>query len=570
VKAFVGLLVLGALLAVLLVLPSFAAASSTSPVPQQPGSGACPIEPLIPGIPADYGALVILLQPGPSQGTTCGLPGGSQLVGDQIIVGLYTPNPVPNDTALIGVEEFTTTTVTVTGPGPNGTNVTSQETVQQNVVYSNASVSASPGQIQEFDLNVPPVNSQEELTITLLGATETVSIVVPGAGIPIPANYPQLLEHDFEFDIWVAIFFAVGVGLATAVRLRVRHVERIWPFGLVGMIVSIGFAAWAYGDYPTSAVVLGEFPEALVAAPILLAGMYLWLGLFPTEAYLYRIRYPVADLRDGEAMYDTKSFRLYRGPDGPEYIGRGGAGFTARLLGVRTTFDDKVLNPLPWKIHNRGFRSKRGDIYAEYRSWAEHEGGPKILEVVPPRTFWLPWRKKTRELIADYHKKALRDKVPAPSHVGFFLYMSPSRAFAAVTGRQSGQMAEAWLTGTLANSKVGMGFERLLVAYSHLKSNLRIQAIEWGNKLALMFRMAEDYPGSPIAMKAMEDLATRHEAAIMDERAWLTFLEQKVEEDRTPTDGGSLGAQERLLREVLNPVPPDLRTRVKRAAGGAE
>lgn len=556
----------GAVLILLVLAASgTAAASSTSPVPTSPGTGACPAEPLIPGEAGDYGALVVLLQPGPTQGSTCGLPDGSTLVGDVVIVGLYTPNPVPNATAPIVVEEYVPGTETIVAPGPNGTNVTRQVPTQTDVVWSNTSISATPEQIQEFDLNVPSVPNQEQLYLDVLGAAETVTIVVPGAGIPIPANYPQLLEHDFAFDVWVAIFFAVGVGVATAIRFRVRHIERVWPFGLAGLLASLGFASWAYGDYPASAIVLGSFPEALVATPVLLAGVYLWLALFPTEAYLHRIRWRTAELKEGAATYDTKGFRLYRGPDGEEYIGPSGAGFLARLLGVRTLLDDKVLNPVPWKILNLGFRSKRSDVYAEYRAFAEVDGAPKILDVVPPHVFLFPWRARTRERIAELHAGALRGRVPAPDHVGVFLYVSPSRAFAAVCGRQSGQLAEGMLTDTIHASKVGAAFERLLVVYAHVKSTLRVQAIEWGNKLALMFRMAEDFPGSPIAMKAMEDLAIRHEAAIMDEREWLRFLEQKVEEDRTPTDRpGAVGAQERVVREATTGVPPDLRGKTLR------
>lgn len=544
----------------LVLVPALAAGSSTSPVAPPSGSGSCPPSPIVPGRAADDGALVVLLQPGPSSGSTCGLSGGGTLVGDQVIVGLYTPNPVPGDAVQISVEEWVPATETVYEPGPNGTNFSRQIPIENDVDWSNATVPAGPGQVQEFYLNVPSVVSREELTIGILGANLTVWIQVPGAGIAIPVDYPQLLVHDFEFQVWVVIFFVVGVGIATGIRLRARHVERIWPIGAFGIVASVGFGLWALSDYPSSLLVLGSFPEAVVATPVVLAGMYLWLALFPSEARLHKIEYPVADVRDGERLYNEKRFRLYNGPDGPEYIGKGGAGALLRILGIRTLFDDRALNLAPYRLRFEGFRRIRSDVYAKYYAWAEFDATAPVLTVVPPRIFWLPWRKRTREAISEYHRKALRGRVPEPAKVGALLYVTPSRAFAAVVGRQGAILVQGWIAGTLQASRTGYALEKVLVAYTHLKVSLRAEAVDLGHKIALTLRMAEEYPGSPIALKALEDLATRHEAALMDEREWFRLLEQKVQEDRTPTDPpGSVGAGEDALNDVRKPAPRDLR-----------
>ena len=534
-----------------------AAASSVSPEPPpQTGTGPCPSNPLFPGQEGAEGSLVAFFQPGQSAGSTCGLANGGTLVGDVIIFGLYTPNTVPNDTVPIMVEEFKLHTVTVYSPGPNNTTVSRSVTEAYNQVWSNASVAAVAGQIQEDQLTVPAVQGPQNLTISILGATIGVTIVTPGAGIPIPQNYPQLLLHDFGFEFYAALFLIVGIGFAVAIRWRTRHVERVWPFGVVGMIGVIGFAGWFEAQYPLSLIPVATVPEAAVAAPLFFVGAYAWLALFPTEAREYKIRYPVAEVDGQDGMVGQKFFRIYPGPEGDEYIGPGGAGAFWRLLGVRTYFDDRVLTQAPHKRRLKGFRSARRDVYAEYYAYAEFPGGPKILDVRKPRVYVLPWRKRSREAIAEYHRKALRGKVEEPDHVGMFLYVTPSRAFAAVTSRQGAVLVEGWISGTLHVSRIGLALERVLVAYTELKVGLKAQALDWGHKIALALRMAEEYPDSPIALKALEDLAIRHEAAIMDEREWLRFLERKVEEDRTPTDpAGAFGKVERLLDQTVAPTP---------------
>ncbi len=534
-----------------------AAASSVSPNPPPPqGTGACPSSPLFPGEEGAYGSLVAFFQPGQSPGSTCGLLNGGTLVGDVVIFGLYTPESIPNGTVPIAVEEFQLHSVTVYAPGPNNTTVSRSVTEAYNVQWSNATTTAAAGQIQEDQLTVPQVDSPENLTVSILGATIGVTIVTPGAGTPIPTNYPQLLLHDFGFEFYVVLFFLVGIGIATAVRFRARHVERVWPFGVAGVFGAIAFAGWFESDYPLSLIPVGQMPEALVAAPVVLAGIYAWLALFPTEAREYKVRYPVADVESGEGLVDQKFFRVYPGPEGDEYIGPGGAGAFLRLLGVRTYLDDRTISQAPLRRRMKGFRSVRRDIYAEYYAYAEFPGGPKPLQVAKPRVFVLPWRKRTREAIAEYHRKALRGKVEEPAHVGFLLYVTPSRAFVAAVSKQGAVIVEGWISGTLHVSKVGMALEKVLVAYTELKVSLKAQALDYGHKIALALRMAEEYPDSPIALKALEDLAIRHEAAIMDEREWLRFLERKVEEDRTPTDpAGAFGKVERLLDQTVAPTP---------------
>lgn len=551
------------LLLLLLVLGAGAASATTvGPVQPPTGSGQCSPEPLIPGAVGQDGSLVVLLQPGPSSGSTCGLPSGGTLVGDQIILGLYTPNPVPNDSALVVVDEYQLKQVDQAVPGPNGTteHVPVLEHVQE--TWSNVTLGAQPGEVGEYLLTVPPVPTAENLTVSVLGVVAHLTIVVPGAGIAIPQDYPQLLLHDFSFQVYVVVFILAGIGIATALKLRARHLERIWPFGVVGLFATIGFVAFAYSDYPYSLVPIGQLPEAVVATPVVLASLFFWLAFSPTETRIHRIRFPKPELRDGTPLVGSKRFRVFNGPDGKEYIGRGGAGAFLRILGVRTYLDDQVATPVPHLTRVDGFESAKYDVFAEYYAWSEFPEGPKVLEVVPPRIFWLPWRKRTREAIAAYHAQELRGKSPVPTHLGVLLYVSPSRAFANVVGKQNAILVQGWISGTLQASRVGNALEKVLTAYTHLKVSLKAEAIDYGHKLALALRMAEDYPGSPVALKALEDLATRHEAALMDERTWFAFLEQKVQEDRTPTDRpGAVGAAEQILNEARNPVPPDLRSR---------
>lgn len=499
------------------------------------------------------------LQPGASQGSVCGLPTGGTLVGDQLYIILYTPNSPPGNAAPITVEEYLVHQVQETIRGPNGT-VNETISVQYSITWSNATAPAAAGQAQILSLTVPSVTGTESLFVSVMGVPLQASIVVPGAGIAIPTTYPQLLLHDVTYQVYVVAFIAVGVGVAAIYRWRVRHVERIWPFGGAGVVASAAFGGWVYLEYPQSTIPLGSLPEFLVAVPAIFAGAYLYLAIAPTVALLHKIEYPVADVRDGSRLYGEKRFRVFANRSGTkEYIGPGGAGAGLRFLGIRTEFDDRLLTPAPYKIGFSGFRSPRWDTYARYYAWSEFEGGPKTLEVVPPRAFWFPGRKKARQAIAEYHRTALKGRVPAPDHVGLLVYVTPSKAFAAVVGKQGAILVEGWISGSLQSSKMGIALEKILAAYTHLKVTLKAQAIDYGHKVALALRMAEDFPGSPVALKALEDLATRHEAAIMDEREWLRFLEQKVEEDRTPTDARAVGAAEKILNEATSPVPPDLR-----------
>lgn len=551
------------LLAVLTVLAVPALASGSTISPYQPPTttgGACAPEPILPGARADFGALVVLFQPGPTDGSTCGLYTGGTVVGNQIIVGLYTPNPVPNDTVPVGVEEFHWQTITVRLTGPNNTTVTENRQVPAGVVFSNVSVSALPGVAQEFVLSVPPVPSQENLTIAILGLTESYAIVVPGAGVAIPVNYPQLLLHDLAFQIYVVLFFAVGVGVATVIRLRARHVERLWPFGMVGILGTFGFLGWFYGSYPASAVPLGSAPEALISVPVVLGGIYLWLLLFPTEAKLAKIRFPVADVRDGDPLYDTRTFRLYQGPDGPEYIGPKGAGALLRFFGVRTKFDDRVLTPAPHRVSFAGFRSVKHDPAFEYFAWAEFSGGPKVLEVVSPKVWLFPWRARTQEAIREHYRTALRDRAKPPTHFGFFFHISESRAFASVVGKQGASLVIAWISGTLHASKVGVALEELHVRYTELKVSLKARALDLGLKHALAIRLAEEFPDSPLALAALEDLATTKEAEMADQTGWLGELQAKVDE-RSQGRGRRVVPidVEAVLREVRETAPPEWR-----------
>ncbi|HEV2317957.1 MAG TPA: hypothetical protein VGV89_10360 [Thermoplasmata archaeon] len=541
--------------------------SSISPVPPPSGGSAdCPSLPLLPGSRADFGALVALLQPGLSSTQDCALEAGGTLVGSQIIVLLYTPNAVPNSSVNIEVKEYTTQTVSFTEKGPNGTQFNGTKLVDTNVVYSNATIGAQAGEVDQFELNVPPVGAQENLTIGILGAITTVQIVTPGAGIPIPANYPELLLHDFGFQIIVIIAFVVGIGVATAVRKKARHIDRLWPFGLVGVFATIGFGSWFLVDYPLSAIPLGSAPEAAVAAPVVLAGVYLWLALFPTEAKIYRVEFPVADVRGGYALYDAKEFRLFDGPDGPEYIGPGGAGAFLRFLGVRTLLDDRVLTPTPHKIGFNGFTSIRRHIFAKYYAWAEVDGR-KVLDVVPPRFWIFPWRARAREAIAAFHAKELKGRAIPPTHPGFFLYVSPSRAFLRAVGPKVGQLVRDWIQGTVHVSQIGDALEQILVQNSNLKVTLKAKSLDHGAKLALIFRYAEEMPGSPVALKALEDYQTRIESELLDQTDWHQYLQAEVaDESSRPPQRTVPPTTEAMLHEASNPTPPDMRSR-KRGAG---
>ncbi|HZY71344.1 MAG TPA: hypothetical protein VFF67_10265 [Thermoplasmata archaeon] len=545
-------------------------ATATTVGPYQPpplGSGACPSVPLLPGQKADFQALIAFLQPGATQGTTCALPDGGTLVGDQLIVLLYTPNAVPNGTVAVGVEEFQTHTRQVAIQQGNHTLYETQ-TYVSNVLWSNTSLTGAAGVAQDDVLTVPDVAAQENLTVSILGLVEQFQIVVPGAGIAVPANYPQLLFHDFAYSAAVVFAFIVGVGFATAIRLRVRHVPlAIVPLAMV-IVGLIAFGDWFYSDYPASLIAVGTAPEAVFALPIFFVGVGFWWLLFPTEARWRTIEFPVADTKDGQRLYGKKTFRVFRGPDGLEYIGPRGAGFWLRLLGVRTLLDDRALTEHPHFQACASYRSVRADIEGRYFAWAEVDGGPKVLDVVSPRVWILPWRKRTREAIEAHYKAELRGKETAPTHLGFFLHVSKSRAFAAVVGTQNATMVQGWSAGTLHSSRVGWALERFIVAYATLAHTLRVRAIDFGHKLATAMRMAEEMPDDPHALAALEELATHQEAELLNEGNWYRELDRRVQEERasrvapsplptTPAD---------VLREARDErKPPEWRGKSRRS-----
>lgn len=562
--AVVGLLGVTALVA------AAGSTAATTVGPYQPpssGNGACPAVPLLPGQKADFQALVAFLEPGPSSGSTCALPPGGTLVGDQMIVLLYTPNAVPNGTIPVGIEEFREQTRTISIVQGNRTFQETQS-YASNVLYSNTTLLSAAGEAQIVQLTLPDVPQQENLTVSLLGLNEQFQMIVPGAGIPVPANYPQLLFHDFGYSAAVVFAFIVGVGVATAIRLRVRHVPAApLPMALV-IAGTIVFGLWFTGDYPASLIAVGSAPEAIFATPIFFVGVGFWWWLFPTEARNRCIEFPVADTRSGERLYGQKHFRVFRGPDGLEYIGPRGAGFWLRLIGVRTLLDDRVLTEHPRFIGFAGFRSVKRDIEGKYFAWAEIEGGPKILDVVPPRVWLLPWRKRSRESIDAYYKTELRGKDPAPTHLGFLLHVSKSRAFLAAVGTQNAVLVQGWTTGTLHSSKVGWALEKLIVAYTTLAHTLRVRAIDFGHKIAVAMRMAEEMPDDPHAIAALEELATSQEAELLNERSWYRELDQKVEEERAarvaPSQLPSTPAD--VLREARDERrPPEWRTKTRRS-----
>ncbi len=557
-----GSAIAAAMAFVLLIFATSGSLSTTiTPEGTPPGSGACPTEPLIPGSVGTGGALVVLLQPGPVAGETCGLTSGGTLVGNAVVVGLYTPTAPANGTVPIAVEEFQTKQISYATPGPNNTTILQQETVQVDQVWSNTTISAGPGEAQEFVLNVPIVQSQEQLSIDMLDINETVSIEVPGAGIPIPTNYPELLLHDFSFEVSVVICFIAGIAAATAIRLKARHVERLWPFGVTGVFAVVGFAGWFAADYPLSVIPVGAAPEAVVAAPLLFAGMYFWLALFPTEAKIVRIQFPVADVTDGERTYDIRQWREFKSPDGIEYIGPGGTGALLRLFGIRTMVDNRILSDTPYRLRFAGFQSIKRDTYAMYFAWAEIPSGPKVLVVVRPKLFWFPWRSRSRESIEKYHRTALRDRVPAPDHVGFLFYVSPSRAYVAATGRQAAILVEGWIDGTIGNSETGLAFQRVLNAMMALRVQYKTLAIDWGQKYAVALQAAEEFPDSPVAKQMLEDLMVRMEAEILDQTKWYEWVHNLAEREKkkgkaedAPTPPATPTA--RTMAEAAEPSPP--------------
>jgi hypothetical protein len=524
-----------------LAVPLLASASNvTGYQPPSGSSSACPATPLLPGTRAENGSLVAFFQPGPpGTGTTCGLPDGSELVGTLLVVAFYAPSTPPNGSIPIMVEEFSWGTREIHERLPNGTTENFSVPVRTDVEWSNTSIAASPGSPEEFGLNVPTPGSQTNLTVAILGAVLSVAIVAPGSGVPIPVNYPQLLVHDFTWVAYVVVFFVVGIAIATALRLRARHLEGTWKLGAIGMGAAFAFGAWFFSDYPLSVVPIGSAPEAVVALPVVFIAMYFWLALFPTDAKLYQVRYPVADAIDSMPLYDTKRFRVFDGPDGPEYIGEGGATQIQRVLGRRTMLDDRVLTNSPRRVRHKGFRSIKNDVYAEYLSPGETEGGPKVLEVVRPRTWWLPWRQKARAEIEEYHRTALRGRVPPPQAVGALWYTSPSKAFLAASGRAGSMMVQEWITGTMHVSKVMIAFERLHVAFLTLKVSFTSEVMAKAHKIAYTLHLAREIPRSPITTAAIEELSTREEAFLFDQVEWHSFLEQKVKDNeaRRPTGG---------------------------------
>ncbi len=517
-----------------MAVPAAASASSISGYspPANPGGVACPAVSLLPGNRGINDSLVAYFQPGPASGYICGLPDGGTLVGTQLIVALYAPGYGGNGSIPIVVEEFNWGTKTVVQRGANNTTSTTQVPIKTEISWSNTSIANTPGSPLQFALNVPtPPDPQDNLTVAILGVVLNCAVASPGAGISIPANYPQLLTHDFGWVVWVVFFFAVGVGVATALRLRARHMTGLGKWAGAGAAFGIGFGLWFFSDYPLSAITVGSLPEAFVATPVVLIGMFFWLYLFPTEAKLYQVRFPVADTRDHMPMYGTKRFRVYDGPEGPEYIGTGGASQLQRILGVHTLLDDRVLTNAPRRIRNSGFERVKEDIYAEYLSPGETDGGPKILEVVKPRTWWLPWRAKAREQIEEYHRDALKGRVPPPKKVGILVYISPSRAFLAASGGAGSMMVQQWITGTIHLTKIATAFERLWVALLTLKAGFESEVMAKAHKVAYTLHLAQEIPNSKLTMKAIEDLAAREDDFLYDQVEWHAMLEAQVKED---------------------------------------
>jgi hypothetical protein len=577
-----------AVLAVLVLGPAGASATTVSPGPGSTTANGCTIGSGFFGSVSPVGnALVGFEYQDPQTGDDCILQQGDLIPGDVLITYLYTPQTPGNGTVPIDVEEFNWGSERVTVPGPNNTTLVYNDPIQVNVQWSNTSITASAGRDQIFDLTVPPAfvspSSPENLSVSLLGLNLSFLIATPGTALPIPETVGSLVE-------WLALMSPVAVvvtlgGFAPAewIVRRMRHISTAkWGWAVLltvvvveGAAILFNFNAFLYwlGDVGISGLAV------LLLFPLFLLGGCIWLTIRGKRLKARIARGPIAHVtREGVPVLAAVPMRIFNSGrigqpeemvEGPRVGGLLGAWY--RFLGVRVVWKPDTMSVRPLMVHY-DWQGGSLPIEGEYEVWPTNGGKQIDVKVEPPETVWFPWRKSVKARfdppndLNNGHAAQAKEPQRNPerwAHRGFFLGLRDGEATAAALGSPDHVGPDQYLRGVAPAASFGKEAARLRKMLLLARNELDARAWEHAMEIVAIENRLEAFPGSPEAMEGMHVLSEKLTDQLFNEDAYMDRLEGrgKIRVDYQPPGAKktSITTSEIVAAEATNPLPPDLR-----------
>lgn len=555
---------LAAVVVLVLLLPIASASSPVAPSaslggstisPYNPGGGSasgCPSSGLLPGLLGADGALVAFWQPNLLEGGDCALEPGGTVIGDQVIIGLYTPVTPTDANVPITVVEYQLQTVTVLGPD----NTTMSQEVPYDMSWSNTSVGATAGEIQLFELTVPSAQTGTWLQLSLAGVNQAWSISTPPLLEPIPLTLAGLLAYTVAVSAAIVIAFAASVPVAMAIVYRVSYPKGLRKWGIIALLAAAGFAEWAYSSYPSSLYVLGSVnPYVVPSVLAFLGGLYLWIAALPRLwplSHRVGIRSPIARLVDGrkagrELIYRIRTDANGRTSTGLEWVSERPWASAWRLLGVRDTFNPNVISDVPTFVANADYESSLHDVRGWYYTWADRPGAPPVVEDVRPHVWWLPWRKSAREQREKWLRELGRD--PASVRYGLLWSVDGGEVRIRAVTESARELVEGWVIGTVKSSEVG---EELVKTQ---RLNLRLRSSGRQRAWHLARQIIAQRTGDDFASGRGEDLDALE--AKLDAELEASFRPSDRAERETVTEEGPTRARARAgTKRGARDVPP--------------
>jgi hypothetical protein len=588
--------------ALLGVLPG-AAASTISPMPPPASGSGCSSPGLFGAVTPELHALIGVEYADPETSQDCVLAEGGLLPADQLIITLYTP-ATPNGSAVdIGVEEFNWGSEQVAYPGPNNSTVYRSIPVQDNVDWSNATVSAEAGQIQQFGLNVPPVfvspADAENLSLFILGLTLSYRIATPGTSLPIPETVGGLIGWLAVMSPVAVLAFAGGFAPGKIISDRLRYVSTSMYAALLALFVTLVDVLSIAGNFVGFLYWLGQTGVSGLAlvllVPLAFWGMAVEM-LRRSRRQKYRIaRAPIAMAGPkGEPTAEIIPLKIYGGGDTghPEELveGLGVGGFSGawhRLLGARVYWNPTLLTDNPRFIRHE-YRHGRLPIEGEYALWPGKGGTSIQSRVTKPATVFFPWRKSVAQRFEEAngsepngHAAAPGAPIPAPAaatakakpkvsfdewaHKGAIVGVRHGEAELAALGSPDHVGPDQYIRGVATAGGYGKESQRL--RNSLVELHARFDAESW--EKAAMIRSVEDrmefFGGSPEAMEGVRQLTTKRLDGEFDPEELMNRL---AEEGRRRVDYRPPGSthysfksetSQEVRDEAVNPEPPDSR-----------
>lgn len=586
--AELGALVLAlSMIAVLLLAVIGAAQASTvQPIGNGNQGSGCQPGGIFGSVAPQGNALVGVEYPDPETGTDCILGAGGTLSGDVLQVWLYTPNAVANDSVQISIEEYRMGSEQRTVQGPNGTLVHETVPASVNVTWSNATVAASAGEFQRFNLQVPPVfvdpSNAENLTLSILGLQLHFLIATPGTALPIAETLGGLIGWLALMSPAAVITFVAGFGPGQLVVHRLRYVSTgRYASGIAGLVtlgifvgILIDFTGFLYWLGRVGILGLG----LVLLLPTFLWGAALWIHVRGKRLRYRLLRGPIAKSSNGEPVAGVAAVRIYGGGETghPEELveGLGVEGVRAaidRLLGLRIRWKPDGIAREPTLIHYE-WQKGRLDSEGEYAVWPTNGGQKLDFTITLPEKVWFPWRKSVK---SKYDAPApngdgqtivpVNDGAKDPelwAHRGFFVGLRHGEAKVSALGSPDHVGPDQYIRGVAPAAAFGREAQRRGKALILLNERIAAESEQLAFEMIAVHDRLSAFPGSPEAMEGLREISTRRMSDLFDPEQYLARLEERGRQrvDYRPPGASKYSSSVTDVRtEALEGLPPDLR-----------